>query len=89
MSDEVYRYIKTEMEMSLLGPPDTDFQRGYLAGLMVLANDVLGLDMNKPPFAEAEKLCLGEKYRMHRLRREIAWRSRDLKELEELIGERS
>jgi hypothetical protein len=89
MSDNVYAYIKREMEMSLAGLPDTDFQRGYLAGLLVLAKDVLGLDMNEQPFSEAEKLCLGEHYRMHRLQSEIAWRSRELLELEELIGERS
>ena len=66
MSCDVYAYIKKEMEMSLGAPPDTDFQRGYLAGLMVLADDVLGFDMNKHPFAEAEKLCLTEEYRINR-----------------------
>jgi hypothetical protein len=89
MSDDIYRYIKTAVEMFLLDPPDTDSQRGYLAALMVLANDVLGLDMNKKPFAEAEKVCLTPTYRMRRLRREVAWRSQELKELEELMGEQS
>lgn len=89
MSHDVYAYIKREMEMSLAGPPDTDFQRGYLAGLLVLAKDVLGLDMNKQPYSGAEKLCLGEGYRMQRLESEIAWLSRELKQLEELVGERS
>ena len=86
MSDNVYDYIKREMEMSLAGPPDTDFQCGYLAGLMVLADDVLGFDMNKHPFAEAEKLCLTEEYRINRYKREL---SRCRQGLMELNGERS
>ena len=66
MSDNVYAYIKREMEMSLGGPPDTDFQRGYLAGLMVLAEDVLGLRMDVPPFSLARKLCGVSTGRMNR-----------------------
>ena len=84
MSDNVYDYIKREMEMSLGGPPDTDFQRGYLAALLVLAQDVLGFDMNKSPFAEAEEQCLSKQYRMIRLKREL---SRCRRGLEELVGE--
>ena len=86
MSDSVYTYIRKEMEMSLGGPPDTDFQRGYLAALLVLAEDVLGLDMNKHPFAEAEKLCLTEEYRINRYERELL---RCRQELKELNGEQS
>jgi hypothetical protein len=86
MLDSVYTYIRTEMEMSLGGPPDTDFQRGYLAGLLVLAEDVLGLDMNKYPFAEAEKMCLGETYRMNKMRRDV---TPCLRNVEELAGEQS
>jgi hypothetical protein len=86
MSDGVYTYVKRKMEMSLLAPPDTDFQCGYLAALLVLADDVLGFDMNKPPFAEAEKLCLTEKYRINRYECEL---SRCRQGLKELNGEQS
>lgn len=86
MWSDVYTYIRKEAEMSLGSPPDTDFQRGYLAALLVLAQDVLGLDMNKSPFVEAEALCLRPMYRTNRLKREISWCRHEIRKIE---GERS
>jgi hypothetical protein len=45
------------VEPFLLSPPDTDFQRGYLAALLNVAEEALGLRLAKYPFAEAQMLC--------------------------------
>jgi len=56
MSDDVYTYIKSSVAMFLVDRPDTDFQRGFLSALLVVAEEALGLRMDIPPFAEAQKL---------------------------------
>jgi hypothetical protein len=80
MTDNVYTYIKSNVEPFLLTPPHTDFQRGYLAALLNVAEEALGLHLGKYPFKEAY-LCLGATGTMHWLKREIARCSRDLKAL--------
>ena len=85
MSDSVYTYVKREAEMSLLAPPDTDFQRGYLAATLVIAEN-LGLRMDMPPFAEADRLCQSPIATMSRRQHEII---RCLRKVEELVGEKS
>ena len=42
--------------MFLVDPPDTDYQCGFLAALVLLAKEILGLSMTDPPFAAAEAL---------------------------------
>ena len=59
MRDNVYTYIKSNVEHLLLDPPDTDFQRGYLAALLNVAEETLGLHLGKYPFKEAQGLCTG------------------------------
>ena len=85
MSDNVYTYVKKEAEMSVLNPPDTDFQRGYLAAILVLAEEVLGLRMDMPPFAKALKMCRSATGRMSRMQREIAWCLREMEDLMEEV----
>ena len=80
MSDNVYEYIKSNVEPFLLSPPDTDFQRGYLAALLNVAEEALGLHLAKYPFAEAQMLC-SAKGKMHWLQREITQRRRDVEYL--------
>ena len=41
MSDNVYTYIKGSVEPFLRDPPDTEFQRGYLAALLNVADEAL------------------------------------------------
>jgi hypothetical protein len=57
MSDEVEEYVTRSVQMFLVDPPDTDYQCGFLAALLVLAKEALGLRMTEPPFAAAEGLC--------------------------------
>jgi hypothetical protein len=64
-------------------PPDTDFQRGFLAALLVFAEEALGLRMDMPPFAEAQKLCLTATGRINGARRNLA---RCIRQMEELLN---
>ena len=80
MSDNVYTYIKGNVEPFLRDPPDTEFQRGYLAALLNVADEALGLHLAKYPFKEAQ-LCLGATGTMNWLEREIAHRRRDMENL--------
>jgi hypothetical protein len=47
MTDNVYTYIKSNVEPFLLDPPDTDFLQGYLAALLNVAEEALGLHLAK------------------------------------------
>ena len=78
MTDNAYTYIKSSVEPFLLYPPDTDFQRGYLAALLNVAGEALGLHVGKPPFKYAQEL-VSTTGKMHWLRREINQRKRDVK----------
>jgi hypothetical protein len=84
MSADIYDYIKSSVAAYLLDPPDTEFQRGYLASLLVLAEEALGLRMDLPPFAEAHKLCFSAQYRVNRARRDLA---SCMRQVEDLIDE--
>jgi hypothetical protein len=84
MSVNVYDYIKNSVAASLQAPPDTEFQRGYLAALLVLAEEALGLSMDLSPFAEAHKLCFTAHYRVFKARRALA---SCLRQVEDLINE--
>lgn len=85
MTDSVYTYIKSNVEPYLLYPPDTDFQRGYLAALLNVAEEALGLHLGKSPFKEAQELN-STTGRTHWLQREITQRSRELKNLRRELG---
>jgi hypothetical protein len=80
MTDSVYTYIKSNVEPYLLYPPDTDFQRGYLAALLNVAEEALGLHLGRSPFKEAQEL-VSATGKMHWLRREITQRERDVENL--------
>jgi hypothetical protein len=68
----VEEYARSSVEAFLGDPPDTDFQRGYLASLLIVAEEALGLRMDVAPFSQAQKLCLSTTGRMNRVRREMA-----------------
>ena len=80
MSDSIYRYIKSGVDGFLTDPPDTDFQRGYLAALLGVAEEALGLHLGKSPFMEAQKLC-SPAGTMNWLQAEISHRKRDVENL--------
>jgi hypothetical protein len=80
MTDNIYTYIKGNVELFLSDPPDTEFQQGYLAALLTVADEALGLHLAKSPFKEAQ-LCLGATGTMNWLEREIAHRRRDMENL--------
>ena len=80
MTDNVYTYIKSNVEPFLLDPPDTDFLQGYLAALLNVAEEALGLHLAKSPFKEAQELC-SPTGKMNWLQREITHRSRELENL--------
>ena len=80
MSDNVYTYIKGNVEPFLRDPPDTEFQRGYLAALLNVADEALGLHLAKYPFAEAQMLCSATG-KMNWLQRELTRRRRDVEDL--------
>jgi hypothetical protein len=80
----VEEYVRSAVQGFLGDPPDTEFQRGYLASLLVLAEEALGLRMDLPPFAEAHKLCFSAQYRVNRARRDLA---SCMRQVEELIEE--
>jgi hypothetical protein len=56
MSDSVEEYVTKAVRVFLIDPPDTDFQCGFLAALLVLAKEAVGLRMDTPPFAAAQDL---------------------------------
>ena len=76
MSETIYTYIKSRVD----DPPDTDFQRGYLAALLGVAESALGLHLGKPPFLEAQKL-FSPAATMNWLQREIRDRKRNVENL--------
>jgi hypothetical protein len=45
--------VAQALEGFIHDPPDTEFQRGYLAALITLAKDDLGEDVYSYPYAEA------------------------------------
>jgi len=80
MSDNIYTYIKSNVEPFLRSPPDTEFQRGYLAALLAVADEALGLHLAKYPFKEAQMLCSATG-KMNWLQREITRLRRDVEDL--------
>jgi hypothetical protein len=80
MSDSIYTYIKSGVDGFLTDPLDTDFQRGYLAALLGVAEEALGLHLGKSPFMEAQKLC-SPAGTMNWLQVEISHRKRDVENL--------
>jgi hypothetical protein len=52
----VEEYVKGSVEAFLNDPPDTDYQRGFLAAMLVLAKEALGLRTDLHPFAKAKEL---------------------------------
>lgn len=41
-------YMRQALELFILDPPDTDFQRGYLEGMKVFANEAMGFKWDDP-----------------------------------------
>ena len=80
MSDSVYTYIKSSVDDFLLDPPDSDFQRGYLAALLGVAEEALGLHLGKSPFMEAAEAVFNPGT-INWLQREISHRKRDVENL--------
>jgi hypothetical protein len=62
MTDRVEEYVTRAVQTFLADAPDTDFQRGFLAALLVLAEEALELRLDSPPFAEAQEL---QSYDLH------------------------
>ena len=62
MSDSIYTYIKSGVDGFLTDPPDTDFQRGYLAALLGVAEEALGLHLGKSPFMK-RRSCVRQQAR--------------------------
>jgi hypothetical protein len=81
MSWNIYDYIRSSVAAYLLDPPDTEFQRGYLAALLILAEEALGLRMDTHHFAEAHNLCFTPEYRMARANRDLTRCSRQVEDL--------
>jgi len=79
----VEEYVRRSVEGFLGDPPDTDFQRGFLASLLIVAEEALGLRMDVAPFSQAQKLCLSATGRMNRVRREMARCFREMDDLME------
>ena len=66
---KVEEYVTSSVQLFLGDPPDTEFQCGFLGALLVLAEEAIGVQMDVPPFAEAQKLlceCGGRKKRIQR-----------------------
>src|SRR5262245_37973021 len=56
MANQLEEYVTSAVQMFLVDPPDTDFQYGFLAALLVVAKEALELRMDNPPFANAQDL---------------------------------
>jgi hypothetical protein len=41
-------YMRQALELFIIDPPDNDFQRGYLEGLKVFANEAMGFKWDDP-----------------------------------------
>lgn len=41
-------YMSAALRLFVVDPPDTDFQRGYLEGLKVFANEAMGIKWDDP-----------------------------------------
>ena len=54
-------YVTNSVQTFLGDPPDNEYQRGFLGALLIVAEEALGLQMNIPPFAEAQKLTRNRK----------------------------
>ena len=52
----VEEYVTSSVQTFLGDPPDSDYQRGFLGAMLVVAEEALRLQMDKPPFKKAEKL---------------------------------
>ena len=50
----VEKYIKSAVQGFVSDPPDSDFQSGYLAALLVVAQEALGHRLDIPPYGEAD-----------------------------------
>jgi hypothetical protein len=83
-NNSIYDYVKNSVAASLQNPPDTEFLRGYLASLLVLAEEALGFNRDTHPFAEAHKFCFTAQYRATMARRDLA---RCFRQVEELIDQ--
>ena len=44
----VESYIMEAVRLFAIDPPDTDFQSGYLEGILVIAREGLGMDLSNP-----------------------------------------
>lgn len=49
-------YMREALDGFANDPPDTDFQEGFLAALMVFANEAMGFAWNDPSLAKCENL---------------------------------
>lgn len=49
-------YMRQALDLFAKDPPDTPFQEGYLAALIVFANEAMGFAWNDPSIAQCENL---------------------------------
>lgn len=59
MSD-VASQIRVILQSFVGDPPDTDFQQGYLAAALVIANEVVGIPNTDPLWQQADNLLSGD-----------------------------
>ncbi len=50
------QYMREALALFAFDPPDTDFQRGYLAALRVIANEAMGFAWNDIALEETENV---------------------------------
>jgi hypothetical protein len=59
VSEHIEAMMRKCLASFVTNPPDTDFQKGYVAGMLVFANEVLGIPRNDPTWADADALLDG------------------------------
>lgn len=59
MSNDITEQVRAILYSFIGDPPDTDFQSGYLAAVLVIANEVVGIKCSDPLYREADALLKG------------------------------
>jgi hypothetical protein len=49
-------YVRSSVASFLSDPPDSEYQRGFLGAMLIVAKEALDLSPDIQPFAEAQKL---------------------------------
>jgi hypothetical protein len=59
MGDATTETVRRILAGFVSDPPDSDFQQGYLAAVLTIANEVLGIHATDPLWAQADALLGG------------------------------